>query len=61
MRNSFAMTNLINSTGDFFYSLFEIMPVLGNLPNKVFIVTALVLITGWIFLLRKFQREDAIK
>jgi hypothetical protein len=45
--------DIIEGLGDFLLSTFEILPVLGNLPNFIFLAIGSVLFLYWMGQMRK--------
>jgi hypothetical protein len=51
------MRELVYGLGDIFQKTFEILPVLGNIPNVFFIIIGFILLFYWIKSMADYNRE----
>jgi hypothetical protein len=51
------MTDIFYALGDFLQETFKILPVLGNLPNVIFIITGFILLFYWLREMANYNRE----
>lgn len=51
------MNELIYGLGELFEKSFKILPVLGNIPNVIFIITGFILLFYWLREMAKYNRE----
>jgi len=50
-------TDIVYLIGDLLSSTFEILPVLGNLPNYIFLVVGFILLFIWIKVMNDYNQE----
>lgn len=53
------MTEFIYWLGDFFYAIFGLLEIFGNLPNWGFIVLAFALLGWWMKLQKEYNAKAA--
>ena len=51
------MKDILFALGDLFEATFEILPVLGNLPNIIFTIIGFILLFFWIRMQHRYNRE----
>jgi hypothetical protein len=51
------MNDLIYGLGDFLLETFKILPVLGNLPNVIFIIIGFILLFYWLREMSNYNKE----
>lgn len=52
--------DIVNALGDFFLWTFEMLPVLGNGPNILFLAIGSVLFLYWMGQMRKFNKAGEL-
>jgi uncharacterized BrkB/YihY/UPF0761 family membrane protein len=48
--------DIVDAIGDFFEWTFEILPVLGNIPNLIFLILGFLFFFYWMGQMRKHKR-----
>lgn len=60
-----AINGIMEALGDFFEWTFKILPILGNIPNVLFIILGFVLLFFWLKMQsdfnKKAEREGTLK
>lgn len=52
------LSELFHGIGDLFEASFEILPVLGNIPNFILMIVGSTMFIWWMLQLKKFGKED---
>ncbi|APD06822.1 hypothetical protein UJ101_01303 [Flavobacteriaceae bacterium UJ101] len=52
------LSDLFHGIGNLFEASFEILPVLGNIPNFILMVVGATMFIWWMLQLKKFGKED---